>query len=104
MYNNYKKMGDFMKKTIALIILIVPVFLAGLGIKYMRDSMFGVVNDPFTLTVVQFVVGLGLAIFGIWFIGGYVLHRERKTKRVQARFTEQMRRNQSNQENDKEVD
>ncbi|WP_411844348.1 DUF2627 domain-containing protein [Salinicoccus sp. HZC-1] len=89
-----------MKKIIALIILIVPVFLAGLGIKYMRDSMFGVVNDPFTLTVVQFVVGLGLTIFGVWFIGGYVLHRERKNKRVQERFAEQIRKKQSNQENE----
>ncbi|WP_017548891.1 DUF2627 domain-containing protein [Salinicoccus carnicancri] len=81
-----------MKKMIALIILVVPVFLAGLGIKYMRDSMFGVVNDPFTLTVIQFLVGLGLTIFGVWFIGGYVLHRERKNKRVQGRFSEQTKR------------
>ena len=47
-----------MQKVIALVILVIPVFLAGLGIKYMRDSVFGIVNDPFTLTVVQFIVGL----------------------------------------------
>lgn len=93
-----------MKKFIALIILTVPVFLAGLGIKYMRDSMFGVVNDPFTLTVIQFSAGLGLTIFGVWFIGGYVLHRERKNKRVQDRFSEQVRKKQNTQENNKEAD
>ncbi|AKG74039.1 DUF2627 domain-containing protein [Salinicoccus halodurans] len=93
-----------MRKMIALVILIVPVFLAGLGIKYMRDSMFGVVNDPFTLTVVQFVVGLGLTIFGVWFIGGYILHRERKNKRVSERFIEQSRQSRKAQGNNKEAD
>lgn len=93
-----------MKKIIALITLVVPVFLAGLGIKYMRDSMFGVVNDPFTLTVIQFIVGMGLTIFGVWFVGGYVLHREKKNKRVQERFEEQIRKKEQVPKNDKEVD
>ncbi|MCG1009046.1 DUF2627 domain-containing protein [Salinicoccus sp. ID82-1] len=78
-----------MKKIIALAILVIPVFLAGLGIKYMRDSVFGIVNDPFTLTVVQFIVGLLLTAAGVWFIGGYILHREQRQKKMQAQFLEQ---------------
>ncbi|WP_434120825.1 DUF2627 domain-containing protein [Salinicoccus roseus] len=80
-----------MQKVIALVILVIPVFLAGLGIKYMRDSVFGIVNDPFTLTVVQFIVGLVLTVVGVWFIGGYILHREQRQKRVQERFLERSR-------------
>ncbi|MFC3418147.1 DUF2627 domain-containing protein [Salinicoccus hispanicus] len=78
-----------MKKIIALAILVIPVFLAGLGIKYMRDSIFGIVNDPFTLTVVQFIIGLLLTVLGVWFIGGYILHREQRQKKMQAQFMEQ---------------
>lgn len=78
-----------MKKIIALAILVIPVFLAGLGIKYMRDSVFGIVNDPFTLTVVQFILGLLLTVAGVWFIGGYILHREQRQKKLQAQFMEQ---------------
>lgn len=80
-----------MKKLIALAVLVTPVIMAGFGIKFMRDSVFGIVNDPFTLTIVQFAAGLLLTILGVWFIGSYVLYRERKNKRVQERFQEKIR-------------
>ena len=75
-----------MLKIIALIILIIPGIIAGVGIKLMRDSMFGIVIDPFTYTALQFFIGLLMTVFGIWFIGGYLLYRERKNKRAQERF------------------
>lgn len=78
-----------MLKIIALIILVIPGIIAGVGIKLMRDSVFGIVIDPFTYTALQFFVGLIMTIFGIWFIGGYLLYRERKNKRVQERFMKQ---------------
>lgn len=80
-----------MRKILALIILVIPGILAAIGIKYMRDSMFGIVNDPFTLTVVQFVIGLLMAVFGIWFIGGYILYREKKNKRAQDKFLKKVK-------------
>ena len=75
-----------MQKIVALLILFIPAVLAGVGVKLMRDSMFGVLNDPFTMIAVQFIVGLVLSIAGIWFIGGYILHREQKNKRAAERF------------------
>ncbi|WP_052256366.1 DUF2627 domain-containing protein [Salinicoccus sp. YB14-2] len=75
-----------MQKIVALLILVIPAVLAGVGVKLMRDSMFGVLNDPFTMIAVQFIVGLVLSIAGIWFIGGYILHREQKNKRAAERF------------------
>ncbi|MFD2829398.1 DUF2627 domain-containing protein [Corticicoccus populi] len=80
-----------MRKVLALVILVVPGVLAAVGVKYMRDSMFGIVNEPFTLTVVQFIIGLLMAVFGIWFIGGYILNREKKNKRVQEKFLEKVK-------------
>ena len=81
-----------MLKIIALIILVIPGIIAGVGIKLMRDSVFGIVIDPFTYTALQFFVGLIMTIFGIWFIGGYLLYRERKNKRVQERFMKQIKK------------
>ena len=75
-----------MQKIVALLILVIPAILAGVGVKLMRDSMFGVLNDPFTMIAVQFIVGLVLSIAGIWFIGGCILHREQKNKRAAERF------------------
>lgn len=83
-----------MRKTLALLILVIPGILAAIGIKYMRDSMFGVVNDPFTLTVVQFIIGLLMTIFGVWFIGGYILNREKKNKRAQEKFLQKVKENE----------
>ena len=88
---DYGNQVIIMKKLLALLILVAPGILAGVGIKYMRDSMFGIVNDPFTLTVVQFIIGLVMAILGIWFIGGYLLHREQKNKRAQEIFLEKVK-------------
>lgn len=75
-----------MQKIIALLILVIPAILAGVGVKLMRDSIFGVINDPFTMIAIQFIVGLILSVAGIWFIGGYILHREQKNKRAAERF------------------
>lgn len=75
-----------MQKIIALLILVIPAILAGVGVKLMRDSIFGVVNDPFTMIAIQFIIGLILSVAGIWFIGGYILHREQKNKRAAERF------------------
>ncbi len=80
------KVFDYMKKIIALLILVIPVFIAGYGVKLIRDSIFGITIDPFSSLVLQFIVGLVLLVFGVWFVAGYVLHRERKNKRVQERF------------------
>ena len=52
-----------MLKIIALIILVIPGIIAGVGIKLMRDSIFGIVIDPFTYTALQFFAGLIMTIF-----------------------------------------
>lgn len=75
-----------MQKIIALLILVIPFIIAGVGIKLMRDAIFGIVIDPFTYTALQFIVGLVMTVIGVWFIGGYLLHREKKNKRAQERF------------------
>ena len=71
-----------MKKFIALMLLVIPVIIAGIGIKLIRDSMFGIINDQFTVVYMQFIVGVILMVLGIWFIAGYIMNRENKHNRL----------------------
>jgi hypothetical protein len=75
-----------MDRIIALIIMVVPGFLAALGIKLMRDMVFGILQSPFPSLWLQFVIGFTLFGLGLGFIAGFILHRDRKRNNVQARF------------------
>ncbi|WP_110111266.1 DUF2627 domain-containing protein [Bacillus sp. CGMCC 1.16541] len=75
-----------MIRIIALLILLIPGALAGYGIKLMRDMVFGVLQPPFTSLFVQFSAGLLLFLAGLGFVAGFILHRDRKRNKVQARF------------------
>ena len=77
-----------MQKYIALLILVIPGILAGLGIKWMRDAVFGQLVPELQFIWLQFLLGLIFFIFGVVFIGGYILHREKKNKRAQKYFLE----------------
>lgn len=75
-----------MGRFIAFIILFIPGVLAAMGIKYMRDMMFGILHFPFPSLLLQFILGFIIMVGGIGFIAGFVLHRDRKRKKVQKRF------------------
>ena len=77
-----------MKRIIALLILVVPGFLAAYGIKLMRDMVFGIHQPPIPFLWMQFFVGLFFFIAGLGFVGGFILHRDIKRNKVQARFLE----------------
>ncbi|WP_252311731.1 DUF2627 domain-containing protein [Sinobaca sp. H24] len=66
---------------IALLILVIPGFLAAWGIKLMRDMLFQILQPPFPFLWLQFITGLLLLIGGVWFIAGFVLYRDRKNKK-----------------------
>ncbi|MDQ0156450.1 DUF2627 domain-containing protein [Robertmurraya andreesenii] len=77
-----------MVRLFALLILVIPGVIAAYGIKLMRDMVFGITNGPFTSSLLwlQFLVGLLLFVVGLGFIGGFILHRDRKKNKVQPRF------------------
>lgn len=75
-----------MTRIIALIILLIPGFIAALGIKLMRDMVFGSLQSPFHYLWQQFLVGLILFLLGLGFIAGFILYRDRKRNKVQPRF------------------
>ncbi|MGG5255123.1 DUF2627 domain-containing protein [Neobacillus sp. SM06] len=77
-----------MKRIIALLILVAPGFLAAYGIKLMRDMVFGIQQPPIPFLWLQFLIGLFFFIGGLGFVGGFILHRDKKRNKVQARFLE----------------
>lgn len=73
-------------RTIALLILVIPGILATYGIKLVRDAFFGIVNPIFFNIVIQLFAGLLFIVLGIGFIGGFILHRDRKRNKTKGRF------------------
>lgn len=75
-----------MARLAAFIVLLIPGLIAAGGIKFMRDSLYGIIFFPFTYSWIQFLVGLIMLTLGIGFFAGFLLHRDRKKGRVQERF------------------
>jgi hypothetical protein len=75
-----------MIRLIALIILLIPGFLAAYGIKLMRDMSFGILQPPFPFLWLQFLIGLVFFIGGLAFVAGFIFHRDRKRNKVQPKF------------------
>ena len=75
-----------MKRLIAFSILFTPGAFAAYGIKIMRDMVFGILQPPYPMLWIQFLIGLLITIGGIAFIAGFILHRDRKKDKVQSRF------------------
>ncbi len=80
-----------MDRIAALVIMLIPGFIAALGIKLMRDMVFGILQEPLPSLTVQFLVGLLAFLLGLGFIAGFVLHKDRKRNKVQARFQKKER-------------
>ncbi|MCP8616803.1 DUF2627 domain-containing protein [Salirhabdus salicampi] len=75
-----------MIRFIALIILVIPGIIATLGIKLMRDTLFAILHPIFFHLVIQFIFGLLFFLGGLAFIGGFILHRDRKRNLTKGRF------------------
>ncbi|WP_102274633.1 DUF2627 domain-containing protein [Cytobacillus massiliigabonensis] len=75
-----------MIRIFALIILLIPGFLAAYGIKLMRDMVFGILQSPFPYLWMQFLAGMLLFLLGLGFVAGFILYRDRKRNKVQNRF------------------
>ena len=67
-------------------VLVIPIYLAGLGIKWMRDALFGILVPELHYIWLQFIIVFVLMVLGVSFVGGYILHIEKKSKRAQQKF------------------
>ena len=79
-----------MIRLIALLILVIPGIFAAIGIKLMRDMLFGILQHPFPYLWLQFLVGLIFFVGGLGFIAGFIFYRDRKRNKVQKRFSKKV--------------
>lgn len=75
-----------MQRMIAFIIMLIPAIMAGAGIKFMRDTLFGKLVSPIPWLWLQFVLGVIFFVIGIGFFAGFLLNRDRKNGRVAPKF------------------
>ncbi|MBK5489424.1 DUF2627 domain-containing protein [Bacillus sp. TH17] len=75
-----------MQRYLALLLALIPISLAVLGIKLMRDTVFGILFSPIPILWLQFLIGALCFALGFYIFAGFVLHRDRKRNKVQARF------------------
>jgi hypothetical protein len=76
-----------MQRYIALIIVLIPVIMAVLGIKLIRDLTFGILQPPIPFLWLQFLIGLLLIGLGLFLIGGFIFYRDKKRNKIQTKFS-----------------
>ncbi len=67
-----------MIRIIAVLLLIIPGLVSAFGIKLIRDTLFDDIHPIFFNIGIQFAAGFILFAGGIAFIGGFIVHRDRK--------------------------
>ncbi|GAA0832914.1 DUF2627 domain-containing protein [Paenibacillus glucanolyticus] len=86
-------MKMLISRFIAILILVIPGFMAMKGFLMMKDAVFlyisvhgddSVANPAFGW--LPFLGGLALFVIGISFLGGWILFRDRKRNYVGPRF------------------
>ena len=74
-----------MIRIIAAALLFIPGIFSAFGIKLMRDNIFNEFYPIFFYPSIQFIVGLLLFLGGLAFIGGFIIHRDRKKQQKKKR-------------------
>ncbi|MEQ6376501.1 DUF2627 family protein [Bacillaceae bacterium S4-13-58] len=75
-----------MSRFFALLIILIPGVLATYGIKLMRDALFGELTPIFVNILIQLIAGLLFFLFGLFFVGGFILYRDKKRNLTKGRF------------------
>ena len=75
-----------MARMLAFIILVIPAIMMAAGIKFMRDTLFGILIAPFPWIWLQFIVGAIFFVIAFLFFAGFLLHRDRKRGKVAEKW------------------
>lgn len=85
-------MKPFIQRLIAILLLVIPGFLATYGFLEIKNAVFDYVaahgNEEVTAVFNwgQFILGFILFAAGVGFIGGWIFFRDRKRNYVAPRF------------------
>lgn len=76
-----------LSRFIAVLLLVIPGWLATYGFLLMKNSIFDSFG-PGVFPWLKFIGGLLLFVVGVGFIGGWIFYRDRKRNYVAPRFRE----------------
>jgi TRAP-type C4-dicarboxylate transport system permease small subunit len=85
----HNRKGDIemrIQSIVALLILLIPGFLAVYGWKLMRDTIMNATLNAENINWLLFLLGLFFFVGGLAYVGGFIFYRDRKRKKVQPRF------------------
>ncbi|HLS10227.1 DUF2627 domain-containing protein [Lentibacillus sp.] len=74
-----------MIRIVAVLLLFIPGLISAFGIKLMRDALFNDFYSIFFHISVQFIAGFMLFLGGLAFIGGFIVHRDRKNQKTKRK-------------------
>jgi small neutral amino acid transporter SnatA (MarC family) len=72
---------------VAVLLLVIPGWVATYGFLKMKDAVFVSLGPP-AFPWLQFLLGLILFALGVAFIAGWIFYRDRKRNYVAPRFRE----------------
>ncbi len=73
-----------MGRFLALLLVLFPVVLSSIGIKFIRDSLFLIRNSPIPFLWLQFLLGIIFLIGALSLIGGFIFYRDKKRNKVRS--------------------
>lgn len=76
---------------IAILLLVIPGFIATYGFLAMKDAFFAQFGPSHFLWA-KFLLGFVLFVLGVSFIGGWIFFRDRKRNYLSSRFRKKRRR------------
>lgn len=79
-------MKESLTRMLAFVIIVLPISLAVIGIKLLRDTLFLIHSFGIPSLPLQLLIGLVSLGVGFYFVGSFVLFRDRKRNKVQNRF------------------
>lgn len=80
------------QRLIAILIIVIPGVAGTYGWILMKEAIIASLGPNIDFSWVRFLLGLVLFIFGVAFIGGWMLFRDRKRNYVQPMFREKKKK------------
>lgn len=79
--------NTLMSRFIAVSILFIPICIAIIGIKMIRDTLFSILHWPFPNYLLQFVAAVIMVFVGVSFIAGFIYRRDLRRNKVKKKIS-----------------
>lgn len=79
-------MKESFTRMLAFVVILIPISLAVIGIKLLRDTLFLIHSFGIPYLPLQLLLGIISLGAGFYLVGSFVLFRDRKHDKVKGRF------------------